>query len=93
MGNWSGANMRCEECNKYLPDRCTCNGPSLEEQRITKSQVYESLDNAMDNGYDELLVLTPEEIAHDIRDNDAQLEDTKAEHLIPHIKAWLKEKA
>jgi hypothetical protein len=25
--------MRCPECNKYLPDRCTCNGPSIEEQR------------------------------------------------------------
>lgn len=30
---WSGANMRCGSCNKYMPDRCTCNGISLEEQR------------------------------------------------------------
>jgi hypothetical protein len=30
---WSGANMRCPKCNKYLPDRCTCNGPSIEERR------------------------------------------------------------
>ena len=30
---WSGADMRCEVCNKYLPDRCTCNGPSIEQRR------------------------------------------------------------
>ena len=30
---WSGADMRCQKCNKYLPDRCTCNGPSIESQR------------------------------------------------------------
>jgi hypothetical protein len=24
---------RCPKCNKYLPDRCTCNGPSIEERR------------------------------------------------------------
>lgn len=32
--NFSGADMRCIECNRYLPDRCTCNGISIEEQRI-----------------------------------------------------------
>ena len=31
--NWSGANMRCKTCNQYLPDRCTCNGPSIEQKR------------------------------------------------------------
>lgn len=31
--NWSGADMRCPRCNQYLPDRCTCNGPSIEEQQ------------------------------------------------------------
>lgn len=30
---WSGADMRCPKCNQYLPDRCTCNGPSIEERR------------------------------------------------------------
>ena len=36
--NWSGADMRCPKCNKYLPDRCTCNGPSIEERRMTDHQ-------------------------------------------------------
>jgi hypothetical protein len=31
--SWSGAEMRCKQCNKYLPDRCTCNGLSVEELR------------------------------------------------------------
>ena len=31
--NWSGADMRCKKCNKYLPDRCVCNGLSIEEVR------------------------------------------------------------
>lgn len=31
---WSGANMRCDKCNKYLPDRCTCAGKSIEQKRI-----------------------------------------------------------
>lgn len=35
---WSGADMRCPKCNKYLPDRCTCNGPSIEERRLTDHQ-------------------------------------------------------
>jgi hypothetical protein len=33
MDKWTGAKMRCPKCNKYMPDRCICNGPSAEERR------------------------------------------------------------
>jgi len=36
--NWSGADMRCKKCNKYLPDRCTCNGPSIEQRRNQEAE-------------------------------------------------------
>jgi hypothetical protein len=29
-----GATLRCKVCNQYAPDRCTCNGLSLEQQRF-----------------------------------------------------------
>ncbi|WP_407304053.1 hypothetical protein [Acinetobacter sp.] len=89
--NWNGSNMRCTKCNHYLPDRCICDGPSIEQQRITKAFVYEALGNAKENGYDELFDMTSAEIAHDIKEYDAELELTKTEHLIPHIEEWLKE--
>ena len=38
MASFSGADMRCPQCNRYLPDRCTCNGPSLEEQRLAGAE-------------------------------------------------------
>lgn len=50
MTKWSGANMRCTKCNKYLPDRCTCNGPSIEQRR----------NEAVDPPYVEPIVVPPE---------------------------------
>lgn len=41
---WSGANMRCEKCNKYLPDRCTCNGPSIEQRRNAEAFANDQFD-------------------------------------------------
>ena len=40
--NWSGADMRCKKCNKYLPDRCTCNGPSIEQRRNQQAKDAEA---------------------------------------------------
>lgn len=45
---------RCPVCNKYLPDRCTCNGPSIEEIRMTNQEkINEALavpESALDTG-------------------------------------------
>lgn len=40
--SWSGAEMRCPKCNKYMPDRCICNGPSIEEKRMTAAPTLEA---------------------------------------------------
>lgn len=53
--NWSGADMRCPKCNKYLPDRCTCNGPSIEERRMTDHQT------SPEKGFDPEAIMTKEE--------------------------------
>lgn len=50
--------------------------------------VHENLDNALENGYD-LTGWLPREIAEDITECCADLEDRKHDDLIPHIESWL----
>jgi bacterioferritin-associated ferredoxin len=38
---FSGADMRCGKCNKYVPDRCTCNGLSIEQMRNANAGAVE----------------------------------------------------
>jgi len=56
-----------------------------------KDKVYESLNNAMANGYLELSTWTPAEIAEDLKEYNPDFEDIPEDQIIPHIEAWLKE--
>jgi hypothetical protein len=53
--------------------------------------VYQALDNARENGYDQRF-LTPEDIAHDLTDCDADLGGAHVNDLLPHIASWMAER-
>jgi hypothetical protein len=63
---------------------------------VTESElsdrVTESLGNALMSGYEELLRLPPREVAADLSACDADLEDVPVEHLLPHVRAWQRER-
>lgn len=52
-----------------------------------RTRVHRALSNAVENGYP--IALSPdEEIASDLRDFDADLEDVATGLLVPHVRAW-----
>lgn len=53
-----------------------------------REQVFSSLDNALENGYDNLLWVPAEEIAADLGDYDADLAHVPAEDLVPLVQDW-----
>ena len=53
-----------------------------------KALVYEALDNAKENGYDDFLVGSAEQIAGDMIEYCQQLEDTSPALIIPHVLTW-----
>jgi hypothetical protein len=65
-----------------------------------REQVYQSLDNAVANGYVENFEQTgksiydvdPTVLAADTLDCDADLDDFAIEDLLPHVIAWQKER-
>jgi len=54
----------------------------------TRDQVFESLDNAVANGY-AMSQMTAEQIVLDLCTYDADLEKLEPEVLVPHVKEWL----
>lgn len=52
-----------------------------------KQDVFESLDNAIENGY-ELLEWEPEDISKDLHEYDSQFENVSQEILLPIVKEW-----
>ena len=53
-----------------------------------KSRVYESLDNALENGYETTLTDSPEHVTDDLSEYDSQFERTAKSRLLPHVQAW-----
>lgn len=62
-----------------------------------RATVFESLNNAVENGFfDEGRYLhgaTAEAIVNDLKDCDAECEPVPADELLPHVEAWLAERA
>jgi hypothetical protein len=58
---------------------------------ITEAAVHESLDTAIDNGY-ELDEWPAWNIADDLKDYDATFEEADPKDLLPHIKTWLEKR-
>lgn len=55
-----------------------------------KKTIFELLDNAVkENGYTEILKLTPLEIAKDIIECTGEFEIAQIEEMIPHIEEYL----
>jgi hypothetical protein len=50
--------------------------------------VYQSLDNAQDNGYGEFLQGPPAAIADDMLELDTSVQGHTADALIPFIQSW-----
>ncbi len=55
-----------------------------------QEDISESLDSAIDNGYDDLLDWTDLEIAEDLGQYDKQFEDFDPQDLVPYVQAWRK---
>jgi hypothetical protein len=53
-----------------------------------RQKVFKSLDNALDNGYDQVLEYLPEIIADDLKDYDSSYEEIEPSALISHVQAW-----
>jgi ribosome-binding protein aMBF1 (putative translation factor) len=52
-----------------------------------KNRVFESLDNAIVNGY-ELLEWSDQDIADDLHEYDAELENVDSAELLPLVAEW-----
>ncbi len=52
-----------------------------------EQKVFDSLDNAVNNGYD-LSTFSIEEIANDLKEYDSDMAKIKPEKLIPIIRKW-----
>lgn len=57
-----------------------------------KKAVFEALDNAKTNGFDQAEV-NAVFVAVDLKECDADLEDVPTAELLPHVKAWQKASA
>lgn len=53
-----------------------------------KNLVFRALNNAMNNGYHDFLQASPEDVAHDLRDCDAECEHMSLNEVIAHVIAW-----
>jgi hypothetical protein len=54
-----------------------------------RKRVFESLDNAVENGY---CFNSIDEAAQDLMDYDADLETYTLEELMPHVEAWFNDR-
>ncbi len=61
----------------------------IKKQKM-QGEISSSLDNAIENGYDDLLNWTDLEIAEDLGKYDQQCEDFDPQDLVPYIQAWRK---
>ena len=55
---------------------------------LTRIQIFTSLDNAVANGYLELLTWTPAKVAMDLIMYDADCEGATAVEITPFIQEW-----
>lgn len=53
-----------------------------------EKKVHEALDNAIANGYEDMVNWDDEDIAVDLGTYDADLEGLEVDVLIPHITTW-----
>jgi archaellum biogenesis protein FlaJ (TadC family) len=60
-------------------------------RKINRDTVFQSLNNAIDNGY-ELEDWTEREIAENLHEYDAQFEGVDPNLLIPIVKDWYNQK-
>lgn len=89
MKNWSGADMRCEKCNRYLPDRCICEGLSQEQRSILQEQVSSVLDDTVEHGHSEIYEWTALDIVVSLLMDDEDLAQHPVDTLIPFAEVWL----
>jgi hypothetical protein len=57
-----------------------------------RTKVFHSLDNALENGYDQVLDYLPEIVANDLEEYDSTYEGLSPADLVPHVDAWQKSK-
>ena len=50
--------------------------------------VFRALDNAIENGYDEVEIWSIDEVVDDLKDYDADLQDVPADQLWPWVAQW-----
>ena len=60
----------------------------LTTSEALRARIFESLDQAIKNDYD-FEDDPPEEIADDLVNCDAELENQEPQNLLPHVEAWL----
>jgi hypothetical protein len=75
--------------NRSLEKRRTKQEISLELCEQIQSRVNESLDNAVENGY-EIDKNDVVSVVNDLIEFDADLEDKNPDELIPYVQRWLK---
>ncbi len=56
---------------------------------ITQEMVNQSIQNALDNGYDDLMKCGAEVIANDMSDFDSSYEGLGPEIIVPFVQTWL----
>lgn len=56
-----------------------------------KKQVFESLDNAVENGYD-LKDWSAQDLAEDLSDYDSYFNDKNVDEIKTHVKQWQEER-
>ena len=54
-----------------------------------KQQVFQSLDNAINEGYEDILTWSPKDIALDLIACDSELENYKIDDLLSYVNDWL----
>lgn len=64
----------------------------MPDDATIKLLVFRALNNAVENGFGEMLAWLPREIADDLCEYDAELESVPPEALEPHVRAWLSSK-
>lgn len=62
----------------------------MNNKKITQADIDEALNNAIENGYDEPLELSAEEVALDLIECTQTFEDELPQTLIPFIEDWKK---
>lgn len=59
---------------------------------ITYEMVKADLDSAMENGYDQIISWSAEDIAYDLIAYAEDCWDHTVDELVPHINKWLEER-